>query len=118
MPYITISMCPLSPMHYFSMSRSFLQVVHGSAKYAHPVNWAGYMLVGKDIVLRDRADLLARGFRSMLQATEDTLVPALRTMQAMVSPTPPTFNAQVHTVHVYNIMLEVITEYAGVDLHF
>ncbi len=62
-----------------------LQVVSGSGKYGHPANWAGYMLMGKDIVLRDRTVDLAKSFCSMLQAPLDYLIATLRTLLAMVS---------------------------------
>ncbi len=62
-----------------------LQVVSENGKYAHPANWAGYMLLGKDIVLRDRTVDLTKSFTLMLQAPLDYLVAALRTLLAMVS---------------------------------
>ena len=43
------------------------------------------MLLGKDIILRDRAVDLARSLRSMLQAPQDYLIAGLKTLQAMVS---------------------------------
>ena len=63
---------------------SSLQVVHTSGKYGHPANWAGYMLMGKDIVLRDRSADLARSLRMMLQSPQDYLIATLKTLQAMV----------------------------------
>jgi hypothetical protein len=42
------------------------------------------MLLGKDIVLKDRALDLARALRSMIQAPQDYLIAALKTLQAMV----------------------------------
>ena len=65
------------------------QVVHTSSKFGHPANWAGYMLMGKDIVLRDRSADLARSLRMMLQSPQDYLVATLKTLQAMVNPPPP-----------------------------
>ena len=64
---------------------SLSQVVHTSSKYGHPTNWAGYMLVGKDIVLRDRSVELAQSVQTMVQAPLDHLLSTLRTLQAMVS---------------------------------
>ena len=61
------------------------QVVHSSVKYGHPANWAGYLLMGNDIVLRDRTADLAKSFQSMLQAPLDYLLATLRTLQSMVS---------------------------------
>ena len=43
------------------------------------------MLLGKDIVLRDRAIDLARSLRSMLQSSHEQLFAGLKTLQAMVS---------------------------------
>jgi hypothetical protein len=61
-------------------------VVHDSSRYGHPANWAGYLLVGRDTVLRDRTQPLVRSMRSLLQASqEDYLVAALRHLQSMVS---------------------------------
>ena len=60
-------------------------MVHTSSKYGHPTNWAGYMLVGKDIVLRDRSVELAQSVQMMVQAPLDHLLGTLRTLQAMVS---------------------------------
>ena len=62
-----------------------VQVVHTSGKYGHPANWAGYMLMGKDIVLRDRSADLARSLRMMLQSPQDYLIATLKTLQAMVN---------------------------------
>ena len=62
-----------------------VQIVHTSGKYGHPANWAGYMLMGKDIVLRDRSADLARSLRMMLQSPQDYLIATLKTLQAMVS---------------------------------
>ena len=59
--------------------------MHTSGKYGHPANWAGYMLMGKDIVLRDRSADLARSLRMMLQSPQDYLIATLKTLQAMVS---------------------------------
>ena len=61
------------------------QVVHSSSKYSHPSNWAGYLLMGNDIILRDRSTELAKSFQSMLQAPLDYLIATLRTLQSMVS---------------------------------
>ena len=58
--------------------------MHTSGKYGHPANWAGYMLMGKDIVLRDRSADLARSLRTMLQSPQDYLIATLKTLQAMV----------------------------------
>ena len=43
------------------------------------------MLLGKDIILRDRLLDLARSFRAMLQSQQDYLIAALKTLQAVVS---------------------------------
>ncbi len=43
------------------------------------------MLLGKDIVLRDRAIELARSLRSMLQSSQEHLFAGLKTLQAMVN---------------------------------
>lgn len=61
-----------------------MQLVNKSQKYGHPANWSGYMLLGKDIILRDRAVDLARSLRSMLQAPQDYLIAGLKTLQAMI----------------------------------
>lgn len=58
--------------------------MHTSGKFGHPANWAGYMLMGKDIVLRDRSADLARSLRMMLQSPQDYLIATLKTLQAMV----------------------------------
>ena len=42
------------------------------------------MLMGKDIVLRDRSIELAGSLRMMLQSPQDYLIVTLRTLQAMV----------------------------------
>lgn len=60
-------------------------MVHTSGKYGHPSNWAGYMLLGKDVVLRDRSVDLANSLRRILQSPPDHLILALRTLQTMVS---------------------------------
>ena len=65
-------------------SLSTPQVVHTDSEYGHPINWAGYMLVGKDIVLRDRSVELAQSVQMMLQAPLEHLLSTLRTLQAMV----------------------------------
>ena len=79
-PSLSLSLS-LSP----SLSPSLpLQVVHTSGKYGHPANWAGYMLMGKDIVLRDRSAELAGSLRMMLQSPQDYLIATLKTLQAMV----------------------------------
>ena len=62
------------------------QVVHGSSRYSHPANWAGYLLVGRDVVLRDRTAALTHSLRTMLQAQEDYLVAAFRHLLSMVTP--------------------------------
>ena len=67
-----------------SLSDLSLQVVHTSGKFGHPANWAGYMLMGKDIVLRDRSAELAGSLRMMLQSPQDYLIATLKTLQAMV----------------------------------
>ena len=69
----------------FPTPTHLLQVVHSSSKYSHPSNWAGYLLMGNDIVLRDRSTDLAKSFQSMLQAPLDYLIATLRTLQSMVS---------------------------------
>ena len=62
------------------------QVVHESSRYNHPANWAGYLLVGRDIVLRDRTEPLVRSVCTLLQGSqEDYLVAALRHLLSMVS---------------------------------
>jgi hypothetical protein len=61
-----------------------MQIVASNSKHSHPSNWAGYMLLGKDIVLKDRALDLARALRSMIQAPQDYLIAALKTLQAMI----------------------------------
>ena len=43
------------------------------------------MLLGKDVVLRDRSIDLAHSLRSMLHSSSEHLVLALRTLQNMVS---------------------------------
>ena len=63
---------------------SLSQVVHTSSKYGHPTNWAGYMLVGKDIVLRDRSVELARSVQMVIQAPLDHLLRTLSILQATV----------------------------------
>jgi len=60
------------------------QVVHTSGKYGHPANWAGYMLLGGDVVLRDRSLDLVRAVQKILQSPPDHLLGALRTLQNMV----------------------------------
>ena len=60
------------------------QVVHTSGKFGHPSNWAGYMLMGKDIVLQDRSADLAKSLRAMLQSPQDNLITTFKTLQAMV----------------------------------
>ena len=72
-------------LSFFLLSYLLLQLVNKSQKYGHPANWSGYMLLGKDIILRDRAVDLARSLRSMLQAPQDYLIAGLKTLQAMVS---------------------------------
>ena len=63
-----------------------MQVVHDSSRYSHPANWAGYLLVGRDTVLRDRTQPLVGSMCSLLQASqEDYLVAALRHLLSMVS---------------------------------
>ena len=42
------------------------------------------MLMGKDIVLRDRSAELAGSLRMMLQSPQDYLIATLKTLQAMV----------------------------------
>ena len=65
----------------------YFQVVHDSSRYSHPANWAGYLLMGRDTVLRDRIQPLVCSIRSLLQASqEDYLVAALRHLLSMVSP--------------------------------
>ena len=61
-------------------------MVHTSGKYGHPANWAGYMLMGKDVVLRDRSLDLAKSIRRMLQSPSDHLVATLQLLQNMVHP--------------------------------
>ena len=75
------------------------QVVHTSGKYGHPANWAGYMLLGKDVVLRDRSLDLARSMRQMLQSPSDHLLGALRTLQNMVG--MDTRCSHTHTFYMY-----------------
>ena len=55
-----------------------------SQKHSHPSNWAGYMLFGKDIILKDRAIDLSRSIRTMLLSPTDYLIAGLKTLQAMV----------------------------------
>ena len=43
------------------------------------------MLLGKDVVLRDRSLDLANSIRRILQSPSDHLISTLRTLQAMVS---------------------------------
>ena len=43
------------------------------------------MLLGKDVVLRDRSVDLANSLRRILQSPPDHLILALRTLQTMVS---------------------------------
>ncbi|XP_003387135.1 PREDICTED: tetratricopeptide repeat protein 28 [Amphimedon queenslandica] len=61
-----------------------MQVAVHSQKHSHPSNWAGYMLFGKDIILKDRATDLSRSIRSMLQSPTDYLIAGLKTLQAMI----------------------------------
>ena len=60
------------------------QVVHNNGKYSHPSNWAGYFLIGRDVVLMDRGKDLAKSVRCILQSPLDYLIAALKTLQAMV----------------------------------
>lgn len=63
-----------------------MQVVHDSSRYSHPANWAGYILIGQDIVLRNRTQALMLSMCSILQASQDDyLVAALRHLQSMIS---------------------------------
>ena len=43
------------------------------------------MLIGKDIILKDRMPEASVAFRSMLQVSEDYLIAGLRVLQSMVS---------------------------------
>ena len=63
---------------------SFPQVATHSQKHSHPSNWSGYMLFGKDIILKDRAIDLSRCLRTMIQTPDDYLIAALKTLLAMV----------------------------------
>lgn len=61
-----------------------MQVVHENGKYSHPSNWAGYFLIGRDIVLMDRGKDLAKSIRCILQSPLDYLIAALKTLQAII----------------------------------
>ena len=54
-------------------------------KYSHPIHWAGYILVGRDTLFKDRMVEMAASLRNMMHASEDYLIAALKTIQGMVS---------------------------------
>ena len=61
------------------------QTIHSVQKSSHPLHWAGFAVIGKDIVLKDNSVELSLAIRSMLQGSLDYAIAALKTMQAMVS---------------------------------
>lgn len=62
-----------------------LQTVSKNKKYSHPIHWAGYMLIGRDILFKDKMVEMAASFRDMMHVSEDYLIAALKIMQGMVS---------------------------------
>ena len=59
--------------------------MHSAQKSFHPLHWAGFAVLGKDIVLRDGSAELSMALRNMLLGSLDYGIAALKTMQAMVS---------------------------------
>ena len=57
------------------------QTVHSVEKSSHPLHWAGFAVIGKDIVLRDNSMELSTAIRSMLQGSLDYAIAALKTLQ-------------------------------------
>lgn len=59
--------------------------MHSAQKSFHPLHWAGFVVLGKDIVLRDGSAELSVALRNMLLGSLDYVIAAMKTMQAMVS---------------------------------
>ena len=85
---LCVCVCVYACMYLHAIMRYSLlyhQAIHGVMKSSHPLHWAGFAVIGKDIVLKDNSVELSLAIRSMLQGSLDYTIAALKTMHTMVS---------------------------------
>lgn len=62
-----------------------MQTVANNKKYSHPIHWGGYVLIGKDVILKDRMPEASVALRNMFHVSEDYLIAGLKVLQSMIT---------------------------------